>query len=299
MKTYRFAWLIVAAAISVTAAYPQTAAELMQKGIYTQETAGDLDGAIAIYRQIVNSGSAPRDLAAQAQYRLAQSLLQKGDLGNAATEFNNLARNYADYGRLVSSMAATARGAVPLTAYPGRGSSPEQVAELERMMRERQMKLAQAVNQLNQAESAGGRADVDKAKAQLAEMQARLAEINGAAVGEKVAGLFNGVSYDGGAPVTVKGVVVEALWVNPTAVIMLDPADGSGKTYAFQMASPNTMMKQGWTRQTVRVEDQLTVTAVLAAGNATIQPSGAIAGLASTITAADGRKLFDRSAIQK
>src|ERR1022692_4852788 len=82
----------------------------MQKGIYTQETAGDLDGAIAIYRQIVSSGNSPRDLAAQAQYRLAQTLLQKGDLPNAAQEFEKLARNYADYGKLISSMASTAQG---------------------------------------------------------------------------------------------------------------------------------------------------------------------------------------------
>ena len=98
MKTYRIlALMLMAFQLSA-----QTAAELLQKGIYDQETAGDLDGAIAIYHQIVNSGSSPRDVAAQAQYRLAQSLLQKGDLSNGAQEFSNLARNYADYGKLVS-----------------------------------------------------------------------------------------------------------------------------------------------------------------------------------------------------
>jgi TolA-binding protein len=106
MKTYRIAALILAA-LPLGA---QTAAELLQKGIYDQETAGDLDGAISIYHQIVNSGSSPRDVAAQAQYRLAQTLLQKGDLPNGAQEFSNLARNYADYGKLVSSLATQARG---------------------------------------------------------------------------------------------------------------------------------------------------------------------------------------------
>ncbi len=91
MKTYRIAALMLVA-IPLGA---QTAAEQLQKGIYDQETAGDLDGAIAIYHQIVNSGLSPRDVAAQAQYRLAQSLLQKGDLPNGAQEFSNLARNYA------------------------------------------------------------------------------------------------------------------------------------------------------------------------------------------------------------
>jgi hypothetical protein len=50
MKTNRIAAVVMAASLTVVASYGQTAAEQMQKGIYTQETAGDLDGAIAIYR---------------------------------------------------------------------------------------------------------------------------------------------------------------------------------------------------------------------------------------------------------
>ncbi len=118
MKTDRIVELFVIACMVAIQAGAQTAAELLQKGIYTQETAGDLDGAIAIYHQIVNSGNSPRDVAAQAQYRLAQSLLQKGDLANGATEFSNLARNYADYGKLVASLAAQAQANV-LSAQSG------------------------------------------------------------------------------------------------------------------------------------------------------------------------------------
>jgi hypothetical protein len=109
--------LILAVSLMVVPLGAQTAGELLQKGIYDQETAGDLDGAISVYRQIVNSGSSPRDIAAQAQYRLAQSLLQKGDLPNGAQEFSNLARNYADYGKLVSSLATQARGLSRTTEY--------------------------------------------------------------------------------------------------------------------------------------------------------------------------------------
>src|SRR5579863_6521295 len=110
MRTNRVMVLVVTAWLLAMPGRAQTASELLQKGIYTQETAGDLDGAISIYRQIVNSGNTPRDVAAQAQYRLAQTLLQKGDLANGAAEFSNLARNYADYGKLVSSLATQARG---------------------------------------------------------------------------------------------------------------------------------------------------------------------------------------------
>jgi hypothetical protein len=72
-RSYRFA--------AVCSALPlgeQTAAEELQKGIFTQETAGDPDGAIDIYRQIMNRGSTPREIAAQAQYRLGEALLKKG-----------------------------------------------------------------------------------------------------------------------------------------------------------------------------------------------------------------------------
>jgi TonB family protein len=97
-----------------TSALSQTAAEQLQKGIYTQETAGDVDGAITIYRQIVNSSSTPRDVAAQAEYRLGQALLQKGDLAGAASEFDKLARNYPDYASVVSNLANQARIAATL-----------------------------------------------------------------------------------------------------------------------------------------------------------------------------------------
>jgi len=124
MKTNRIAVVVLAASFFVVAGYSQTASELLQKGIYTQETAGDLDGAISIYHQIVDSGSSPRDIAAQAQYRLSQSLLQKGDLAGAAHEFDGLARNYADYAKLVSSMASMAQRAT----IPASGLTPEQQA---------------------------------------------------------------------------------------------------------------------------------------------------------------------------
>jgi hypothetical protein len=292
--------LVAAAAIAVTAGYPQTAAELMQKGIYAQETAGDLNGAIAVYRQIVSSGSAPRDLAAQAQYRLSQSLLQKGDLGNAATEFSNLARNYADYGRLVSSMAAMAHGAV--TAFPpgagGRGGSPAAGGALEAQIAALQLKLAEMAAASAQALDSSKMTDLDKVKARLAEYQARLAEMRAEGLGPQVAGLFNGISFEGGMPVTIKGTVVESIMVNPNSVILIGPTETSGAKYAFQIASPRQMSLQGWTRQTVKLGDQVTITGVLANGGKMTGPD-TLAARATTITSEDGRKLFDRAAVQQ
>jgi TonB family protein len=147
MKLNRIAGFMVVAVLTVATGHAQTAAELMQKGIFTQETSGDLDGAIAIFRQIVNSGSSPRDLAAQAQYRIAQSLLQKGDLAHAAQEFDNLARNYADYGSLVSNLAATGRPARTLIGvFGGRGGpAASGNSTLDQQSADRQKELALAI----------------------------------------------------------------------------------------------------------------------------------------------------------
>ena len=84
----------------------QPAAVQLQRGIYAQSTAGDLDSAIQEYRAIVASNHSQRAVAAQAQYRLAQALLQKGNLTAAAQEFQILASNYGDYEDLIKSMAS-------------------------------------------------------------------------------------------------------------------------------------------------------------------------------------------------
>jgi hypothetical protein len=83
----------------------QTPAELLQKGIYTQETAGDPDGALQIYRQITASAPSQSPVAAQAQFRIAEVLLRKGDLNGAAVEFNILATRYSEHQALIAKMA--------------------------------------------------------------------------------------------------------------------------------------------------------------------------------------------------
>src|SRR5437764_11121185 len=80
----------------------QPTPQLLERGIYTQQTAGDLDGAIKIYRQIVASNPPQREYAAQAQYLLVQALLQKGDASAVAAETAILARNFPDFKELTS-----------------------------------------------------------------------------------------------------------------------------------------------------------------------------------------------------
>jgi hypothetical protein len=93
-------------ALLPAASQAQPASQLLEKGIYTQMTAGDLDGAIKIYRQIVASNPPQREYAAQAQYLLLQALLQKGDSNAAAAEAAVLARDFPDYKELAAKARA-------------------------------------------------------------------------------------------------------------------------------------------------------------------------------------------------
>lgn len=282
MKTYR----IVALALMALPLGAQTAAELLQKGIYDQETAGDLDGAVAIYHQIVNSGSSPRDVAAQAQYRLAQSLLQKGDLQNGAQEFSNLARNYADYNKLVSNLATQARAN---TFYFNPGTA-EQRAEADRLKANIQALKAR------QAAEAGAtpeqQAKVAAVMAQLEELAAKQRALAGGGRGGRGTPLparFNGPAT------TVTGIVSSIAFVAPDGTITVDSSDGTGKRYRFVTAGPAILAAQGFTHDSLRPGEQVTITGVLANGGEA--DDGLITARATTITGPDGRKLFDRATL--
>ena len=104
----------VAVLLLATVGSAQTAAELFQKGIYTQQTAGDADGAIEIYRQVIGMAGADRAMAARAQMQLVSAFLQKGDFPGAAREFNTLALNYGDQKEVVSAMTMAMRMAASM-----------------------------------------------------------------------------------------------------------------------------------------------------------------------------------------
>jgi hypothetical protein len=69
---------LVTIAILLTApAFAQDATVLLQRGIFLEETAGDLDGAIRVYRQILSAGPQARAYQARAQDRLRDCLARK------------------------------------------------------------------------------------------------------------------------------------------------------------------------------------------------------------------------------
>ena len=96
---------MLAILIQAPRAAAQTAAEQLEKAIYKQETEGDLDAAIQMYRQIISSNPSQRALLAQAHFRVFHALIQKGDLVSATQEFQTLALEYSDQRELIASLS--------------------------------------------------------------------------------------------------------------------------------------------------------------------------------------------------
>ena len=78
----------------------------MQRAAFAQDSAGNLDQAIAIYREIAGPRTADRALAAEAQYRLSQALLQKGDLPGATEAMVQLSAGFPDQAEQISRLTS-------------------------------------------------------------------------------------------------------------------------------------------------------------------------------------------------
>jgi hypothetical protein len=104
--------VLVAAVLLSAPASAQVVAELLQKGIYTQDTVGDVDAALEMFRQVVKTPSPQRGYAAQAQARIVRCLLDKGDTNGASQQFSVLVRDYAAFKDIVSATASALRGRV-------------------------------------------------------------------------------------------------------------------------------------------------------------------------------------------
>ncbi len=68
-------------------------------------------------------------------------------------------------------------------------------------------------------------------------------------------------NYDVTSTATVKGVVTEFEWVNPHALIHLDVTgeNGNVEKWIAETNSPNTLSRQGWSKNTVKVGDEITL----------------------------------------
>jgi hypothetical protein len=93
-------------------------------------------------------------------------------------------------------------------------------------------------------------------------------------------------AYDESKPVTLKGVVTEFDWVNPHTQIYFDVKDGKGRVahWGCETLSPGKLSRAGWTKDSVKAGDQITITMVVA-------KTGSPVGFLQKVVFADGREL--------
>lgn len=76
------------------AAQKPTVAELLEKGIYQENALGDLDAALATYRQIIRTNAETNQVASEAKLRVGLILLKKGKQQEATKVLRQLADTY-------------------------------------------------------------------------------------------------------------------------------------------------------------------------------------------------------------
>ena len=76
-------------------------------------------------------------------------------------------------------------------------------------------------------------------------------------------------------------------WTNPHTFFYIDVANANGEieNWALEMGSPNGLMRRGWTRDSMKIGDVVTVTGSRA-------KDGSYKGNARSVTLSTGRRLF-------
>jgi len=101
-RTRWFLISLVLAGIAVSQARAEPASVLLEKGIYAEETKGDVNEAITIYQKIVAETEANRPSVAEAYCRLGICYLKKGDKTKAAETFKTLLSRFPEQTRVVT-----------------------------------------------------------------------------------------------------------------------------------------------------------------------------------------------------
>ena len=93
--------------------------------------------------------------------------------------------------------------------------------------------------------------------------------------------------YDANKPVTLKGIVSKVEWTNPHARFYVDVRDESGTVtnWNLELASPNVLGRNGWSRKSLNVGDEIVVEGSLA-------KDGSKMANARVVRLADGRRVF-------
>jgi len=93
--------------------------------------------------------------------------------------------------------------------------------------------------------------------------------------------------FDGNQPVSLKGTVTKAEWVNPHSWVYVDVKDESGKVtnWAIECGAPKALLRRCWNKNDLPIGTAIIVDGYRA-------KNGSPTANARDITLPDGRKLF-------
>jgi hypothetical protein len=93
--------------------------------------------------------------------------------------------------------------------------------------------------------------------------------------------------FDADKPVTIKGKVVKVEWTNPHSWIHIETtgADGKVETWAVEGGAPNSLLRRGWTKNSLPFGVEITVEGFQA-------KDGSFRANGRDITFPDGTRLF-------
>ena len=92
--------------------------------------------------------------------------------------------------------------------------------------------------------------------------------------------------FDSNKSVVLTGTVTKVAWINPHARFYVDVKDAAGTivSWELELGSPNTLLRYGWKRESMKAGDQVVVEGFLA-------KDGSKLANARTVQFADGRKV--------
>jgi hypothetical protein len=99
--------------------------------------------------------------------------------------------------------------------------------------------------------------------------------------------------FDANKPINLTGSLTKLDWINPHARLFIDVKGSDGKVanWEIELGPPAILLRNGWTKNSVKAGDMLTV-------NGSLAKDGTNLANARTVTLADGTKVFAGSSAE-